>query len=856
MSRPQRESNKIAAPPGVEEGRTFPATIGKRQREPDHFDTGRKLYRRRLNSVHEGTDDSSGRESSGSHQRDQSDDEDDEDEGSEPPPLRQAAPRRRPKKTIDWRSEICTFLDKPYGIPDNDLLDALDETSDTLREIEHLRKQASAQSDPPRSQIVHEITCHYSRSEQGVFLDPPTVVNYGPHDAHARSSRRITNMELFLERNKEITFLVYRQYECCGEVAPDQMLLHQDDTIDLNVKALLQHEYINIISPDLRKVMIDLGMNLNDIPFPDLSDEEAVVNSPYPWWFHYNDHIQNVISAMPSNFQEHIAVFECYLQEAFGKEWEIVNEMLSREKISTEFIHYLFVANEVIISSPTKSDVASLEGFCLRDWAKVSHIGDRKKALRVNLESSYWTFNGKFESREKSLTIKRFPSEREEFAIADLSIYPQRFASQETVRAMRERGRMFWKCRERHYIQAITQSDNGLRETAHSRFMVDTKTYNEMHPMDQKAFSEMHPMDQMTYNEMQPMDQKTYSEMRRKKHSTADSYDKKADRLVAEMMDEEDPDLNDSFFMCLPTEIVGFDMQKKEWVKLKVASIQDVDWNENAFELLVLEQGTKDLVEAVVTNRILAGEQTDVIQGKGNGLFLLLHGGPGTGKTLTAESVAEVAKRPLYRVTCGDIGTKAEEVEKIWECVVLLDEADVFLEQRELQQLERNALVSVFLRVLEYYDGILILTSNRVGTFDEAFKSRIQLSLRYNNLSMNQRRKIWENFIERLEILARSNERAQDDSMNDPETRRSFDVGIDTTGMRKYLDELARHELNGREIRNAISTARQLAMFRGMPMGYEHLYTVIIEANKFQKYIKDLNLGFTADQLSNERRER
>ncbi|PNP85355.1 hypothetical protein FNYG_01184 [Fusarium nygamai] len=78
--------------------------------------------------------------------------------------------------------------------------------------------------------------------------------------------------------------------------------------------------------------------------------------------------------------------------------------------------------------------------------------------------------------------------------------------------------------------------------------------------------------------------------------------------------------------------------------------------------------------------------------------------GPGTGKTLTAESVAEIAKRPLYRVTCGDIGTKAEDVEKYleivmylgktWGCVVLLDEADVFLEQRSLVNLERNALVS------------------------------------------------------------------------------------------------------------------------------------------------------------------
>lgn len=60
-----------------------------------------------------------------------------------------------------------------------------------------------------------------------------------------------------------------------------------------------------------------------------------------------------------------------------------------------------------------------------------------------------------------------------------------------------------------------------------------------------------------------------------------------------------------------------------------------------------------------------------------------------------------------------------------WDCFVLLDEAD----------LARNALVSVFLCVLEYYDGILILISNRVGTFHEAFKSRISLALHDPNLS-------------------------------------------------------------------------------------------------------------------------
>ncbi|KAK6216195.1 mitochondrial dynamin GTPase Msp1 [Pestalotiopsis sp. IQ-011] len=334
------------------------------------------------------------------------------------------------------------------------------------------------------------------------------------------------------------------------------------------------------------------------------------------------------------------------------------------------------------------------------------------------------------------------------------------------------------------------------------------------------------------------------------------------DTIDVSVMDEDYPDLGDDFFMCLPTTIKGFNMQKHEWVTLMVAGIQDVQWNENAFELLVIEPETKELVEAVVTNRLLAEEHTDLIQGKGNGLFLLIHGQGNT----TSLHVAEVAKRPLYRVTCGDIGTKADDVErylesvltlgKAWECVVLLDEADVFLEKRSLHHLERNALVSVFLRVLEYYDGILILTSNRIGTFDEAFNSRIQLSLRYNNLDLGQRRQIWDNFVKRLETVKTSAQNGVDLAPTISRTRRNIDVGIYTTDVRKHLNELAVHELNGREIRNAISTARQLAMFRGEPMNYGHLRRVIGEANKFQEYIKYLNQGLTGEEISNELGER
>lgn len=100
-------------------------------------------------------------------------------------------------------------------------------------------------------------------------------------------------------------------------------------------------------------------------------------------------------------------------------------------------------------------------------------------------------------------------------------------------------------------------------------------------------------------------------------------------------------------------------------VHLFVNNIKPVNWNKEAFEKLVLPPRMKNTVHALVTARKLATtaelsavpdkrkKRDDIIRNKGKGLIMLLHGGPGTGKTLTAESVAELAELPLYSVTCG-----------------------------------------------------------------------------------------------------------------------------------------------------------------------------------------------------------
>jgi SpoVK/Ycf46/Vps4 family AAA+-type ATPase len=264
-----------------------------------------------------------------------------------------------------------------------------------------------------------------------------------------------------------------------------------------------------------------------------------------------------------------------------------------------------------------------------------------------------------------------------------------------------------------------------------------------------------------------------------------------------------------------------------------VKHIHDIQWNKAAFNhRLVLKEEKKEFIRALISVHI--GQQTavktDFMDGKGEGLIILLHGGPGTGKTLTAESVAEFAERPLYRVTCGDIGTDPEGVEKYlesvlfigstWHCVVVLDEADIFLEERTKMDMQRNALVSVFLRVLEYYDGILILTTNRIGTFDEAFKSRIQLALHFPPLAEAGRREIWHSFMGSLKA-------------------RGVDADFEEIDKRLHL--LAKYTLNGRQIRNTINTARQLAQYKNENLRFVHIDQALRIVDEFEKYVSDVH---------------
>lgn len=263
--------------------------------------------------------------------------------------------------------------------------------------------------------------------------------------------------------------------------------------------------------------------------------------------------------------------------------------------------------------------------------------------------------------------------------------------------------------------------------------------------------------------------------------------------------------------------IVGFSFRQKCWGVINVRDLTPIEFDKSVFDKLVLEPERKRIIKSLVEH---SGEAfADVIKGKSGGFIFLLHGAPGVGKTLTAEATAEVLGRPLYVVSVGELGTNPQsletelsrilEIADRWNAVLLLDESDIFLEQRTDHDLVRNAMVGIFLRQLEYFNGVMFLTTNRVKNFDKAFHSRISLAMNFPAMDNDTRKQIWENLLDAAGIK---------------------DIDIDV---------LYKLNLNGRQIKNCIRLAQTMAISNKTVVTTEMILRMTEFSEEFTKALQE-----------------
>lgn len=196
--------------------------------------------------------------------------------------------------------------------------------------------------------------------------------------------------------------------------------------------------------------------------------------------------------------------------------------------------------------------------------------------------------------------------------------------------------------------------------------------------------------------------------------------------------------------------ILMFHLELHHYVWVHVDDIKPYQYQPELKQKLVLPSEQMDLIDILTAEMDMLMD--DIVAGKSGGTTVLCAGPAGVGKTLTAEVYSEIIKRPLYRVHSGQLGLNVAEMEKVlketliraqrWGAVMLIDEADVYIKRRN-DNLASNAVVGVFLRVLEYFNGLLFLTTNRVDDIDEAIISRCIAMIKYHAPNSNDRRKIW-----------------------------------------------------------------------------------------------------------------
>ncbi|KAK1473275.1 hypothetical protein CCUS01_17196 [Colletotrichum cuscutae] len=342
--------------------------------------------------------------------------------------------------------------------------------------------------------------------------------------------------------------------------------------------------------------------------------------------------------------------------------------------------------------------------------------------------------------------------------------------------------------------------------------------------------------------------------------------------------------------LLLPNRVFAFVLRTRQWACIPLGSgsldtqghsLTRMGEDKKVWDYLQIDDSHRTIIKSLMATHFRKKKserrQFDIIQDKGKGLIVLLHGVPGVGKTSTAvwiaETVAAYYNKPLLPITCGDLGMTPTEVEsnlqnafqmaQAWDCVLLLDEADVFLAERSQDNIERNALVSVFLRVMEYYEGILFLTTNKVGSFDEAFKSRMSMALYYPPLTHEQTKKIWEVQMDRTEKLSIA--AAPMDPSQHVTFKRDEIVALSTTlwNLQTLRDD-HKPVWNGRQIRNAFQTAVALAEFHQQENNIpgpivvkgEHFEKVAKVSHEFNAYLYSVRHERLENELAHKKEHR
>ncbi|OJD18550.1 hypothetical protein ACJ73_08711 [Blastomyces percursus] len=498
---------------------------------------------------------------------------------------------------------------------------------------------------------------------------------------------------------------------------------------------------------------------------------------------------------------QHLDHLTEFLNGHFSDLKENMTALLNHGEITFELLGALFKPNELIFAIDSNSEEPRCFVYDSYE-VKKSHCGPVFEISCRSLD-----YDGKaFGEVTSILQVPKFRGVKKVF---DLPVLPLHYHQKkhDIERELLRRGRKFMDLvdishREYSGLAHIKTDKGPLKFHVTGRIMIDALAFKEKNPNYGLPKVSGGDVDDFEWFDSE--------------------FDKEKSRKTVKHRDMDQENMADrDYMLCGPT-VLGFSLSKRMWAEFAVAKITPIDWTLSpSFEALEIPKKTKKMIQMMVESHKPGSGGTsirrfdDVVDGKGSGRIFLLHGPPGVGKTLTAEITADFLKRPRYMACAGDFGTDARGLEehltrildlaRRWNAILVLDEADVFLSERNADSLIHNSLVSVFLRLLEYFEGTTFLTTNWLTTLDSAVRSRIDLGISYGELSGDAKARVWKTHLKRASANTSTEE----------------------------LEKLVNRCSNGRQIKNIVRVACALAGDKTVT--YEHVEEALVCNNRFDR---------------------
>ncbi|MDM4388920.1 AAA family ATPase [Klebsiella oxytoca] len=311
-------------------------------------------------------------------------------------------------------------------------------------------------------------------------------------------------------------------------------------------------------------------------------------------------------------------------------------------------------------------------------------------------------------------------------------------------------------------LTALNFEPNEVARRSVAKTLADRDIYHETHELKQEYLEQLTRFKEVVDGQFGNQFKATGRAVRMESYSYSDrNLEIEGHKLIHDLPDSEcdaygaeveSPLFEDDQFGLLPEIPVQryFDLSLQDFIWIHANNVEPYKYDKELPKKMVLPEDHRDLLDILTTD--ISAFTSDIVEGKSAGNIIMCVGSPGLGKTLTAEVYAEVIERPLYSIHAGALGTNADDIEKNlrtiltrakrWNCVLLLDEADVFVMQRGAS-LTQNAIVAEFLRTLEYFDGLMFMTSNRGSDIDEAIIPRCAAIIHYDVPEKSDAQKIW-----------------------------------------------------------------------------------------------------------------